>query len=167
MGKAFSASWGLADSVPKRLLPTTHCEGDVWEGLLWAKAPHSTLHFPHLEVVITNLSDFPHSPLQKRGTATFQLCVSGPAGTGSCIPGTDLEGPSCDHSWPSSPPHPILAQDLQKGRVPGRQRETLVNSFQTAGGWGSRRSDDGGRSLRSSWKGLDISGWSLREGRLG
>ena len=107
MGKAFSASWGLADSVLQRLLPTTHCERDLWEGLLWAKAPHSTLQSPHLEVVITNLSDFPHSPLQKRGTATFQLHASGPVGTGSRIPRTDLKGPSCDHSWPqlsSTPP---------------------------------------------------------------
>ena len=125
MGKAFSASWGLADSVLQRLLPTTHCERDLWEGLLWAKAPHSTLQSPHLEVVITNLSDFPHSPLQKRGMATFQLCVLGPAGTGSCIPGTDLEGPSCDHSWPSSPPHPHPGPGFAEGQSPWEAKGNL------------------------------------------
>ena len=65
---------------PSASCPPLTCERDLWEGLLWAKAPHSTLQFPHLEVVITNLSDVPHSPLQKRGMATLQLHAIGHSG---------------------------------------------------------------------------------------
>ena len=75
------------------------------------------------------------------------------------------KGPAVNTAGPSSPPHPHPGPGFGEGQSPweakGNLGELIPQSWRRVG-WAG-----GGGMTNSSWKRLDISGWSQREGPLG